>query len=1066
MKKLFVTLLSITLVLALLVALGVGLALQRGLMSKSDLAFLIDLGQREGITAVVSVIKAELYGVDLSVASDPSYGREQVAGRGHAPWVIRGNLDGRPRVLNFALRPQVWAAYDTQQQSLYQVWRGSVLFEGSAYDYRHGPQPVSEGAWYLRDTAGARWFLQADDEEIPATVTYLGHEYGQDKQIAAMRFSLQAGALNMELTEQPEVVERDGTLFFSRSFQQENQVNNLAAGFYDGNGERHLATGTLEFPLEETTQIQPPSGGKRGREAKDGELQQGESVIANSDCMGCHAEHHRVTGPAWSEISGKFRAKLQDEVIDALTNNVLQGSVGTWGQVPMPAHPSLTEEQARSAVAYILSTGEPEGSVNPPLDSTGQPFIATLDYDVLPRLQSLHPSFQLENLAPQGFEPKVGGMAFRRDGKLVLTSWDLDGAVFLLDLEAPPEQRVQRIAEGLHEPLGLTVVDGRIFVLQKQELTELIDTDGDEIIDQYRAVSYDWPSSSNFHSFAFGLLHQDEHFYFLLSICVLPGGASCPEQLPTQGKLLRATMDGNVEVYASGFRTPNGIGTGPHGGIYVSDNQGDWLPASKLVRVQKDEFYGSRAVQNEGVMEAVEIAPVIWLPQDEVGNSPTQPMTLVEGPYSGQMIHGDVYNGGLKRVFIEEVNGRPQGAAFHFSGGFAGGVNRLLRGPDNAIYVGEVGNPPNWGEYGKAWFGLERMTWEGDNAFEILAVRAQHDGFVLELTQPLASDITLTTADLLAKQWFYHPDVQYGGPKYNETELIPSSLEVAADRRSIRARIPGLQAGYVVYLRLDERLRSVQDQSLWTAEAWYTLNAIPGELQQSTESSADNGWHDLFDGKTLDGWRNYGGDEQAVEKWSVQDGILALPQGGAFPMWDMISSVLFGGGSSDLIYYREKFRDFELSLEWKVSEGGNSGIFYLVKDETENNPWRTGIEMQVLDNEGHKDGKIEKHRAGDLYDLISAQPETVRPPGQWNKVLLRIQNNHIEHWLNGVKVVSVQRGGDEWNALVAASKFSDMPEFGKSAEGYIVLQDHGDPVWYRNIRVRSLTPEAAARQIH
>ena len=112
--------------------------------------------------------------------------------------------------------------------------------------------------------------------------------------------------------------------------------------------------------------------------------------------------------------------------------------------------------------------------------------------------------------------------------------------------------------------------------------------------------------------------------------------------------------------------------------------------------------------------------------------------------------------------------------------------------------------------------------------------------------------------------------------------------------------------------------------------------------------------------------------------------------------------------------------------------------------------------MQVLDNEGHNDGRIETHRAGDLYDLIAASPETVRPPGEWNDVLLRVKDNRIEHWLNGQMVVSVSRGSAEWNALVAASKFADMPGFGKSDEGYIVLQDHGEPVWYRNIRVREL----------
>jgi cytochrome c len=110
----------------------------------------------------------------------------------------------------------------------------------------------------------------------------------------------------------------------------------------------------------------------------------------------------------------------------------------------------------------------------------------------------------------------------------------------------------------------------------------------------------------------------------------------------------------------------------------------------------------------------------------------------------------------------------------------------------------------------------------------------------------------------------------------------------------------------------------------------------------------------------------------------------------------------------------------------------------------------------VLDNDGHSDGQIHTHRASDLYDLVAAKPETVKAPGEWNKVRLKIQDNRIEHWLNGEKVVDIVRGGEEWKALVAASKFNTMPDFGKSDTGYIVLQDHGDPVWYRNIRLRRL----------
>ena len=751
MKKFILTLLLLPVVLSALFGLAIFIVLQQGMASKSELAFLMNLGQREGPGAVVAVVRTHLYGVDLSAGGDPSYGREQVDGRGHAPWVLRGNLDGRPRMLKFALAPGIWAAYDTQQQSLYQVWNGSVLFEGAAYDYRHGPQPVSQGAWFIRDQEGARWFIEVEGEEIPATVQYLGHEYGPNQTNAAMHFSLTAGDYRLELTEQPELIESDGARYLTRRFQQSGSTT-FMAGFHTGSGARYLARGTLKLPLDTTTEIATGKSLTGREKTPEDELTQGESVIANSDCLGCHAENHRIAGPAWAQIAGKFRGMTQREVVASLTNSVVNGSVGIWGQIPMPAHPKLSRKQAAAAVTYILNVDEQEANLNTPTDKHGQPYLATLDYDVLPRLQSLHPSFDLENIAPPGFEPKVGGMAFREDGKLVVASWDRDGAVFLIDPEAPAQQRVRRIAEGLHEPLGLTIVNKRIFVLQKQELTELVDTDGDEMIDRYQVVSYDWPSSSNFHSFAFGLLHEDDNFYFLLSICVLPGGASCPEQLPTQGKLLRTDKDGNTEIHASGFRTPNGIARGPAGSIYVTDNQGDWLPASKLVRIEKGGFYGSRAVPDTGVMTLEEISPVVWLPQDEVGNSPTQPLSLVEGPYAGQMIFGDVYNGGIKRVYLEEVEGREQGAAFHFSAGFHGGVNRLLRGPRGAIYVGEVGNPPNWGEYDKAWYGLERMTWVGNNAFEMLAVKAQEDGFVIELTQPLSADMKLSPADVLVKQ--------------------------------------------------------------------------------------------------------------------------------------------------------------------------------------------------------------------------------------------------------------------------------------------------------------------------
>ncbi|MBT4518773.1 MAG: DUF1080 domain-containing protein [Halieaceae bacterium] len=1057
-RVLFVYLPALLLSIILLISLIVW---QQQLATRAELMMLYDIGRKQGMDDVVAILRVHFFG-SADLASDPGYDRRIAPGRGHSPWVIRSNLDQRSRMLHFALAPGIWASYDTTQASLYQVLKGDILFEGPAYDQLHGPQPTSSGAWHLRNEEPAQWYLQVSgsDELLAASVRYLGHEYGPGGTTAGLRFVVSAAQYAVELREYPELVSEDGKSWLQREFRSSNAPGNVTALFGHGDGALTPANGIVQIGLNSTTDIHNAAY-SRNRQVSDTELERGKSVIDSSHCLGCHNEQHKVVGPPWSRIAGRFGGNTQDAALVALAQSIRYGSIEKWGQVPMPAHPQISASEALAAASYILSRTDSAEAGEVPLDSSGQPYTSTDDYDINPRLETLHPAFSLHNLLPEGFEPKVGGMDFDADGKLLVTSWDIDGAVFQIDTKAPPEKRVRRIAEGLQEPLGLKVVGDRLFVLQKQEVTELIDRDGDGQIDEYRAFSYDWPTSTNFHSFAFGLVHKDDALYALLSICVLPGGASCPEQLPTQGKLLRIALDdGTAEIVASGFRTPNGIALGPENEIFVTDNQGDWLPASKLIHVQAGKFYGSRAVPDAGVMLAKAAPPVVWLPQDEIGNSPTQPLLLTEGPYAGQMIHGDVYNGGIKRVYMEPVEGALQGTVMQFGNGFQSGVNRLLRGPDGDIYVGEIGNPPNWGQVGKVWYGLERLSYSGVPAFEILQVNAENDGFTLTLTEPLEVSIELTKDDLIARQWFYYPTEQYGGPKYDHSELAIKSLQLSDDRRRIRAHIPSLKAGYVVYLRLNQRLKSSDDRALWADEAWYTLNAIPplaqikADVEKATAPEKAQ-WIDLFDGKSFGGWRNYAGDSGSISKWVIEGGNLRLKPS-QFPWLAMASNYLFGGASGDLIYATRKFRNFELSLEWKISENGNSGIIYLVADETHNMPWETGVEMQVLHNEGHADGQIYTHRAGDLYDLVAADPETVRPPGEWNHARIRVQDNKIEHWLNGSLVVAITRGSARWKDAMADSKFAEVADYATAEEGYIVLQDHGVPVWYRNIKIRVL----------
>ncbi|MFA6275713.1 MAG: DUF1080 domain-containing protein [Pedobacter sp.] len=211
---------------------------------------------------------------------------------------------------------------------------------------------------------------------------------------------------------------------------------------------------------------------------------------------------------------------------------------------------------------------------------------------------------------------------------------------------------------------------------------------------------------------------------------------------------------------------------------------------------------------------------------------------------------------------------------------------------------------------------------------------------------------------------------------------------------------------------------------------------------QTTKSN--KGFTKLFDGKTTSGWHTYG-KTTVGSAWQVQDGAIHL---------DPKTKGKDGGG--DLVTDKE-YTNFHLKLEWKVAPKSNSGvIFYIHEDPKYNQTYSTGPEMQVLDNDGHPDGKITKHRAGNLYDMVKSDIEPVKPVGEWNKSEIISDKGNLTFILNGVKVVNTTMWDANWKALIAGSKFAKWEGFGTYKTGKISLQDHGDEVWYRNISIKEL----------
>ncbi len=471
------------------------------------------------------------------------------------------------------------------------------------------------------------------------------------------------------------------------------------------------------------------------------------------------------------------------------------------------------------------------------------------------KVVGVFPGIDLFPARPPGVEVPVGGLGTLPDGRLVVASFDArrlrapvpqdepDGELWLfsnLNDDDPAAIQRELIAEELYEPAGVCVVDESIFVSQRDEITRF----------DFKAAAGRWQpttiatgwESNDFHALSFGLIHeagQGGHPGYLLM--ARGTGLGLRKNPPNHGAVWRIDLSKpageNLQAITGGHRTPNGIGFGPEGEIYVTDNQGEFTPANELNRVVEGSFYGFRQSTRKGgaaspFQDQETTPPAVFLPQDEIGNSPSEPLLIPNGwPYAGQILVGDVKYGGVNRVFLEKINGVWQGAAFRFTQGLEAGINRMAFSADGSLFVGGIGGDHsstwNWvnPKGKKTYQGLQRLKPNGQLVFDLQQVEVTRKGLRVRFTKPIDKQWLGSTSNYRVSQWRYEPTPNYGGPKIEEREIYVTRAVPAKDLMAVDLEIEGRKTGHVIHLVADPQAED--GSQLWSTEAWYTLWEIP-----------------------------------------------------------------------------------------------------------------------------------------------------------------------------------------------------------------------------------------------
>ena len=432
-----------------------------------------------------------------------------------------------------------------------------------------------------------------------------------------------------------------------------------------------------------------------------------------------------------------------------------------------------------------------------------------------------HPTLDIEKIEIAGIGGTIGGMGYLSNGQLVVTVGGARGKLLVLDgeLEEPERIVVKSIAEGLNFPLGLKIVDDELFVQQRHELTHLIDNDGNETIDEFRVVSKNWELTTDYQELSFGLEYKQGAFYSLHGMPLDRDGAILIEDILHRGVMVEVGFDGETRQIADGLQIPNGIAFGMGGMLAVSDQRNPWFSDSRLL-------FGRVA---EGALDEAEDERMfsIWIPQALNTTAPTQPFQLSQGAFSGQWLVGDSEAPTLNRFFVEEVDGAIQGAIFPFSGDMPFPINRVVRAPDGSLVMGRADFEDGKHGIEKSQSALVRMHLDEKRVFEMKTVEAVPSGFDISFTQEIDGNQVLNPSMYHVYQWPNSQTKLDRSKRKGDIERLEIVSIEKIDEARLRIEIEGLKEGQIVYFNLDPRMKA-GNLGLWSNEAWYSLNRMPG----------------------------------------------------------------------------------------------------------------------------------------------------------------------------------------------------------------------------------------------